>query len=258
MVLPIIEVRDASFAYGDHEALHCLSAQWPIGVSAVLGPNGAGKTTLLRLLCGLAPPSSGVVLVGETALTGASARSRHRAAIGYLPQEPRWDVGFTVAQFLTYFAFLRGVGAKRTDQAVRTTLEAVDLVNQAGTRLKALSGGQRRRVYLAQTLVHDPPVLILDEPTAGLDPVQRVRLRQLVGRIGQDRTVILATHLVEDAVSLDANTLVLSEGSAVWTGPATALAEAAGPPVAGQGPGAALPAELGLINLLGGTASETE
>jgi ABC-2 type transport system ATP-binding protein len=193
-------------------ALDDVSLRWPHGTIALLGPNGAGKSTLLR------------VLVGDLTATSGRITVPGRGTLGYLPQQASWPGHFTVAEFALYFCWVHGVPRRQRVARAAEVIEAVDLGRQAGTKLSALSGGQHRRAMLTQALVADPEVLVLDEPTAGFDPGQRILFRELVGRLGTDRTVILSTHLIEDVESLAAWVTVLDQGTVAFDGDVTAFA----------------------------------
>ena len=167
-----------------------------VGLLGVLGPNGAGKTTLLRILATVAAPDSGTLtLLGcDVADTGQQLAVRRR--LGYVPQEPGFPRGFTAYEYVDYIALLKEMADRRHRAAeVLRVLDAVGLSDRAGTRIRKLSGGMRRRLALAQALLGDPALLILDEPTTGLDPEQRVVVRDLMSTLAESRCVVLSTHL---------------------------------------------------------------
>lgn len=220
---PLLVMDSLTFAYGRKEVLHGLTGQWLPGVVGLLGLNGAGKTTLLRVLATTATPSDGVLKIAGQDPRHFRARPRLRKSLGYLPQDASWHPAFTVREFGHYFAWLHGVPRKQRKRRVDEVLDTVDLTRHVGQRLGRLSGGQRRRAMLVQALVHQPTVLVLDEPTAGLDPEQRVRLRTLVRAIAADRLVILSTHLVEDVGYTADRVVVLHEGRFVFDGDSDTL-----------------------------------
>ncbi|MEJ5914565.1 ATP-binding cassette domain-containing protein [Pseudokineococcus sp. 1T1Z-3] len=222
---PSLTLRDLSFSYGRRQVLDIPDLTWRAGPVGVLGVNGAGKTTLLRVLAGIATPSAGHLLLDGARLESRRDRSRYRERVGYLPQDPSWLPEFRVADFVRYFASLRLARGVDLDMAVWTALEAVDLQQQAHERLGELSGGQRQRAFIAQALVHDPDVVVLDEPTAGLDPVQRIRVRGLVAGLAESRLVVVSTHLVEDLHQLAREITVVDGGRALWHGTSECLAE---------------------------------
>lgn len=206
-----------------HEALRGVTLAIPPGLFGLLGPNSAGKTTLLRVLATLLAPTS-----GDASLAGYSVRS-HRATvrrlIGYIPQ----DVGFypqlQVWETLDYLARLSGMQARSAREArIRQILAAVNLADRARHPVGTLSVGLQQRLGIAQALMHDPPIMLADEPTAGLDPTERVRVRSLLAELAADRTVILATHIVADVEAVCPRVAVLRRGQVVFVGPTSALA----------------------------------
>jgi ABC-2 type transport system ATP-binding protein len=190
------------------------------GITGLLGPNGAGKTTLLRILSTVMAPDAGnLQLLGRTTGT-ADDLAEVRRRLGYLPQEMGFPRGFTGFAFVDYMAVLKEWTARaaRHDE-VRRVLDLVGLADVATKRIRALSGGQRRRVALAQALLGDPELLLLDEPTAGVDPEQRVFLRQVLSRAGERSTVLLSTHQTEDVAALCDRVIVLDHGGVRFDGP---------------------------------------
>jgi ABC-2 type transport system ATP-binding protein len=200
-------------------ALHGLDLTVPGGMYGLLGANGAGKTTLMRLLAGLLRPTEGTVTVGGHDLATRSGRQAVRRMLGYLPQEAGVYPDLTAREFLDYIALLKGIdrAADRRRQ-VGAMLEVVGLAGHAGEKLRTFSGGMRRRVGIAQALVADPRLLIVDEPTAGLDPQERVRFRTLLAQLAGDRTVLLSTHIVEDVAQTARRVGVLGAGRLLFTG----------------------------------------
>lgn len=190
------------------------------GVTGLLGPNGAGKTTLLRIIATTIAADAGTVTYGG--LTPTSARDRRvvRLGLGYLPQEPGFHRGFTAFEFVDYVALLKEM-TERGDRhrEVHRVLQQVGLSDRASTKVRALSGGMRRRLALAQALLGRPELIVLDEPTAGLDPEQRLRFREVVSSAATDATVILSTHLTEDVSALCSSLVVLDHGQVLYAGP---------------------------------------
>ena len=177
-------------------------------LTGLLGPNGAGKSTLIRLLSAALMPSSGVIQ-----LDGAPLKDREielKSRLGYLPQEFGLFDELTVYQFLDYMAALKGI--RRPKSAIRQVIQEVRLEEKAGARIRTLSGGQRQRVGIAQALLGGPPLLILDEPTAGLDPKERIRIRNLISDLSQDRIVLIATHVVSDIEFISKEILLMKNG----------------------------------------------
>jgi ABC-2 type transport system ATP-binding protein len=189
-------------------ALDDVNLQTDMGVHGLLGPNGAGKTTLMRVVATVLAPTTGDVrLIGrDTAVERQRREIRQR--LGYLPQSFGMYPRFTVREFVEYFAWLKEVPAARATAAVLQAIERVGLADRADARMKSLSGGMLRRAGLAQALVNDPEVLLLDEPTAGLDPQQRVTFRRLVRELGASSTVLISTHIVEDVILMRDGSIV--------------------------------------------------
>ncbi len=218
-MLATVTCAHVDYRFGSHYALRGLDATWRSGVQGVLGPNGAGKTTLLRILAGIAGPSQGEFQAFGETVDGWRKRSQYRSQVGYLPQSPQWPGEFTVTELVTYFATLRR-GWNR-DSIADSVDRAIDLTGLTGLRdhqLRRLSGGERQRAFLAQSIVHSPKVLVLDEPTVGLDPGQRISLRRYIAEIGRDRLVFLSTHLVDDVMQVCSDIAVLNRGALIWSG----------------------------------------
>ncbi|MDX5570700.1 ABC transporter ATP-binding protein [Streptomyces sp. ID05-04B] len=221
---------DLSLRFGGTRALDGVSLRLERGVTGLLGPNGAGKTTLLRVLATAVPPDGGrFTALGHDPGT-APGRLALRRTLGYLPQTPGFHPDFTAFDFVDYVAILKELtdrGARLRE--VRRVLDAVDLSDVRGKRLKRLSGGMRQRVALAAALVGEPGFLVLDEPTVGLDPEQRMRFRELIAEAGEGRTVLLSTHQTEDVAMLCHRVIVLAGGRVRFEGtPAELTARAAG------------------------------
>lgn len=220
-----LAVTDVAKRYGALRVLDGVDLEVPTGVTGLLGPNGAGKTTLLRVLASILPPDRGTVTFDGRALTTQSDRVAYRRGLGYLPQETGFPTRFTVHDFVEYLALLKEIDDPRTRAAeITRVLEAVGLEGRRSTRIRKLSGGMRRRLALAQALLGEPCVLLLDEPTTGLDPEQRVRLRSLISDHGRDRAVLLSTHQTEDVASLCQRVIVLTDGRVRYEGDVPGLA----------------------------------
>lgn len=215
-----IEVRHLSKLYKNGvTALDDISFTAGSGVFGLLGHNGAGKTTLMKALTTLLKPSAGSIRVCgfDTVKQGKEVRSR----IGYLPQELAMYPSLSVFDFVNYMAELKGIHDRR---AVNSVLEQVELQDYAKRKIRHLSGGMKRRVGIAQALVGDPQILVVDEPTAGLDPEERVRFRSVLSRFARDgRTVLLSTHIVEDVHQICGELAVLRKGRLFFAGTPTAL-----------------------------------
>jgi ABC-2 type transport system ATP-binding protein len=225
-----IEVAGVTKRYGRTRAVDDVSFAVGAGIVGLLGPNGAGKTTLLRMLATVLAPDSGALRLLGRDPSQASQRTQIRRRLGYLPQEPGFHRSFTAFAFVDYVAILKEHTERRArHDEVRRVLGVVGLEQLASRRIRALSGGMRRRVALAQALLGDPALLVLDEPTAGLDPEQRLRFRELVSRLGERRTVVLSTHQTEDVAALCQRVLVLDHGRVLVDGtPADVARVAAG------------------------------
>jgi len=226
MTIVVHEVRKR---FGRTTALDGLSLDIGAGVTGLLGPNGAGKTTLLRILATVLAPDGGEVRVLGHDPQDAKERLEIRRRLGYLPQEVGAYNGFSVREFVDYIAVLKEHRSRRVRRAeVDRVIELVDLTDQAYTRVKALSGGMRRRLGLATALLGDPELLVLDEPAVGLDPHQRLRFRELVSA-DPSRTVLLSTHQTDDVAALCREVVVVNSGQVLFRGtPGDLAASAAG------------------------------
>jgi len=216
-----------TFSFRDRNVFDKVDLELPSGLTFVVGANGAGKTTLFRLVLGDLKPAQGKI-------TLPSAIAGHDK-IGYLPQGFGYPPRFTVAEFVAHFAWLRGVPARERQALVREALARTGLETRAEDRMGALSGGLLRRAGIAQALVHRPKLVLLDEPTVGLDPRQRMELRSLVSELAADTTMAISTHLLEDVAVLGGNVVVLHEGSVRFTGTVEQMAA-----MADDGPGSDL------------------
>jgi len=213
-----IELEDLTRRFGRNQAVAGVSLEAGPGVLGLLGPNGAGKTTLLRMTATVVPPSSGRMrLLGRDPGVYAE-RKEIRRRLGYLPQNLGYYPAFTVVEFIEYFALLKEMPSARIPKAVATAVERVDLGIKAKARLRTLSGGMLRRVGIAQAIVNDPELLLLDEPTAGLDPEQRVAFRTLMRDLGERSTVVVSTHLVEDVGAACTEVALMNAGQIVFRG----------------------------------------
>ncbi len=227
---PTVSASGLSLRYGGTHALDDVSLRLSGGVTGLLGPNGAGKTTLLRVLATALPADHGAFTVLGHDPGTARGRQEVRRRLGYLPQTPGFHPDFTAFEFVDYVAILK----EKTDRAarhreVRRVLDEVGLADVRGKRIRKLSGGMRQRVALGAALVGDPGFLVLDEPTVGLDPEQRMRFRELIAGAGEGRTVLLSTHQTEDVAMLCHRVLVMAGGRVRFEGtPAELTARAAG------------------------------
>ena len=232
-----VEITDLTRRFGRTQAVAGVTLAAGPGVFGLLGPNGAGKTSLLRMLATVIPPTSGRLrLLGRN--PGAYGPRREiRRRLGYLPQNLGYYPGFTVVEFVEYFALLKELPPARVPGAVAAAVEQVGLGDKARAKLRTLSGGMLRRVGIAQAIVNQPELLLLDEPTAGLDPEQRVAFRALLRDLGQRATVIVSTHLVEDVGAACTQVALMDQGKLVFHGtPAELTARAEGTTAAGDAP----------------------
>ena len=213
-----VELTSVSRLFGHNKAVDAVSLDAGPGVLGLLGPNGAGKTSLLRMLATVLPPSSGEIRLLERDPGRTADRRDIRRRLGYLPQSLGYYPAFTVVEFIEYFALLKEVPPARLPRAVAAAVERVDLGAKARSRLRTLSGGMLRRVGIAQAIVNDPDLLLLDEPTAGLDPEQRVGFRALLRALGETSTVIVSTHLVEDVGAACSEVALMDSGHVVFRG----------------------------------------
>jgi ABC-2 type transport system ATP-binding protein len=199
------------------------------GMFGLLGPNGAGKTTLMRILAGILHPTSGALHIGGHEIRTEHDRTQVKRTLGYLPQELGVYPDLSAREFLDYIAILKGLDDARARKArVQELLQTVALADAADRKLKTFSGGMKRRVGIAQALLNDPRLLIVDEPTAGLDPEERIRFRNLLAELsGGDRTVLLSTHIVEDIAQTSRDLAVLDAGRVVFQGTTANLLAAA-------------------------------
>jgi ABC-2 type transport system ATP-binding protein len=211
-----IELSDLTRRFGRVAAVDGVSLDAGPGVLGLLGPNGAGKTSLLRMLATVLAPTSGRLRLLERDPTAHGPRREIRRRLGYLPQNLGYYPGFTVAEFVEYFALLKDMPPARVPLAVASAIERVSLGGHARAKLRTLSGGMLRRAGIAQAIVNEPSLLLLDEPTAGLDPEQRVAFRTLVRELGHTATVVVSTHLVEDVGAACTDVAVMNAGRIVF------------------------------------------
>src|SRR5690625_529273 len=184
-----LAIENVSKEYKEKKAVNQFSAELSVGVYALLGPNGSGKTTLMRMLAGLLKPTTGRILLNHQDITVMD--EDYRDILGYLPQEYGMYNNFTAERFLMYFASLKGLDKKKAIKKVDEVLALVNLDQDRKRKTGKFSGGMKRRLGIAQALLNDPQVLIVDEPTAGLDPKERIRFRNLLSEISGDRIVLL-------------------------------------------------------------------
>lgn len=219
-----VQISGLTRRFGAVQAVAGVDLQAGPGVFGLLGPNGAGKTSLLRMMATAIPPSSGGLRLLGRDPGRYRPRCEIRRRLGYLPQNPGYYPGFTVAEYVEYFALLKEVPPAGIRAAVATAVDRVGLGEWSRARLRTLSGGMLRRAGIAQAIVNEPELLLLDEPTAGLDPEQRVAFRALLRELGRRATVVVSTHLVEDVATACAEVALMDQGRIVFQGTPAGLA----------------------------------
>ena len=207
--------------YGHKLAVDRVDLELHRGVYGLLGANGAGKTTLMRMLCGILTPTSGEIRWGGREI--GSLGEEYRSLLGYLPQDFGYYPEFTAEKFLLYLAALKGLGKVQAGQKMLELLDLVGLSEERKHKIRTFSGGMKQRLGIAQALLNDPEILILDEPTAGLDPKERVRFRNLISACARDRIVLLSTHIVSDVEYIAGEILIMKEGRLIHRGAPDAI-----------------------------------
>ena len=216
--MDLLQINGLSKTYRGSEtaALSDFTYHFDEGIYGLLGPNGAGKSTLMNLIVGNLLPDQGEILFQGSPIQ--SLGSSYRADLGYMPQQQQLSSGFTVQRFMYYFAALKGLHAKEAGERIPNLLNTVGLYEKANVRLSKLSGGMKQRVLLAAALLNDPKLLILDEPTAGLDPKERMNFRNYLYSIASDKTILLATHVISDIEQIAREVIFLKNGRIILSG----------------------------------------
>lgn len=202
--------------FGSKTAVNHLNITLTNGVYGLLGANGAGKTTFMRLLCNIQTPTSGKIVLNDKNIVGLN--EKYRGLLGYLPQHFGYYPDFTALDFLLYVSALKGLNEKNAKKKSKELLEAVGLSAESKHKIKTFSGGMKQRLGIAQAMLGDPHILILDEPTAGLDPKERVRFRNLISAFAKNRIVILSTHIVSDVEFIAEEIIMMKSGQIVHFG----------------------------------------
>nr|WP_300661916.1 ABC transporter ATP-binding protein [uncultured Acetatifactor sp.] len=202
--------------YGDKKAVSGVSCTLGQGVYGLLGANGSGKTTLLRMICGILEATEGSIRYGGSRIGELGAE--YRRVLGYLPQDFGYYPEFTAKRFLLYLAALKAMPKEEAEARTEELLEMVELTREKGKKIKTFSGGMIRRLGIAQALLNSPEILILDEPTAGLDPRERIRFRNIISSLSKCRTIILSTHIVSDVEYIADEILLMKEGALLAAG----------------------------------------
>lgn len=210
----MLTVRNVTKKYGSFTVLENVSLELENGVYGLIAPNGAGKTTLIKMLATLSFPTSGEILYDGKDIIKMD--KEYREKIGYLPQEFGYYPSYTPRQYLRYLCALKGIGKKEGEERIKELLELVSLSGEADKKMKKFSGGMLQRVGIAQALLNDPKILMLDEPTAGLDPKERVRFRNIISNLSKDRMVLLSTHIVSDVETI-ANEIIMLKDHHIFT-----------------------------------------
>lgn len=221
-----LEIKHLPKRYGDKTALDDFSYCFDAGIYGILGANGAGKTTLMNLITDNVRRDAGEILFNGTDVLKLG--KRFRSVLGYMPQQQGMYPDFSARAFLLYMAELKEIPRKQAREQVEALLEMVNLQDAAHKKLGGFSGGMRQRVLLAQALLGDTAVLILDEPSAGLDPRERLRIRKYIAQLASDRIVFLTTHIVSDIESIAKDVLLMKQGKLVTHGAPEALIESVG------------------------------
>ena len=218
-----LKLMDVWKRYKDKDAVREVDYTFTNGVYGLLGENGAGKTTLMRLICGVMQPTKGKICCDNLEISGMGAE--YRKLLGYLPQEFGFYPDFTAERFLRYMAALKALPKDDAEKRIEELLTMVELKNVRRKKLKTFSGGMLRRIGIAQTLLNNPEILVLDEPTAGLDPKERVRFRNIISSLGKDRIVLLSTHIVSDIEYIADRILIMKNGELIQEGTEAELTE---------------------------------
>lgn len=209
----VIGVKNLTKKYGEKTALSELNFELENGIYALLGPNGAGKTTFMNILAGVLSQTEGEILYGGVPVK--KAEEEYLSKLGYLPQSPSFYKNFTAKDFLNYMGALKGIPQKILEEQIKELLCEVNLADVKKKKIGTFSGGMLRRLGIAQALLGNPELLIFDEPTAGLDPKERIRFKNLLSKLSKDKIIIIATHIVSDVEFFADNIILLKSGRVI-------------------------------------------
>ena len=209
----MLEVVDVHKAYGKNKVLCGVNFTMKHGVYGLLGLNGAGKTTLLNIMTGILQVDDGIVKYHGTNIR--NRKSRFKDNLGFMPQYTTFYPKFTAREFLKYMCVMKNIPRNEHAEKINKMLEYVNLSDAADKKIGSFSGGMRQRVGIAQALINNPEIIIMDEPTAGLDPAERIRFRQTIENIAENKIVLIATHIIQDVEKMADNVLLLSDGKIV-------------------------------------------
>lgn len=206
----MLKIESLSKKFGKKEALSDVNLELDSGIYGLLGDNGAGKSTLMRLLVGVDTPTRGHILYeGEDI---SQLKEKYRGLLGYMPQEFAVFPGFTAGEFLTYMGALKGLSKRELKEKIPRVLAFVNLEDVKDKKVSTFSGGMKRRVGIAQALLNDPKILILDEPTAGLDPGERIRFSNILSNMSKDKIILFSTHIISDIEAITKSIIILNDG----------------------------------------------
>lgn len=213
----ILKIDNLTKSYGKFRALNSVSQSFGPGIYGLLGPNGAGKSTMMNMIAGVLAPTEGEITLDGINIV--SMGKEYRRIFGFMPQVTGYYSNFTVRKFLQYIAALKGIKDKKViNSRIDEMLEMVNLTDSANKKIGGFSGGMKQRLGIAQALLNDPSIIIFDEPTAGLDPKERIRFKNLISGMSKDKIIILATHIVSDIESVADSIIVLNKGRIVQSG----------------------------------------